>query len=169
MELTQRISDLIEPTIADLGFELVRVQIIGDRHMILQIMAEPSDGRGMNVDDCATLSRAISALMDVEDPISQAYTLEVSSPGLDRPLTRRKDFLRHVGYEAKAELAQPQDGQRRFKGWVRGMEADAVLLELEDGTTVALPFDGIVKAKLVLNDHLLAMAGETKRDEADRT
>ncbi|CCQ75716.1 ribosome maturation factor RimP [Magnetospira sp. QH-2] len=166
MELSIRIAELIGPTIEDMGYDLVRVQTTGNRHMTLQIMAEPSDGRDMNVDDCATVSRAVSALLDVEDPIEQNYTLEVSSPGLDRPLTRPKDFVRYAGFEAKVELARPQNGQRRFRGILGGMEEESVLLDMEDGAQAALPFDEIARAKLVLNDHLMAEAGNRNVTEA---
>lgn len=158
MEINRRIAELIEPTLADMGFDLVRVMVAGNRRKSLQIMAEPADGRGMTVDDCAEVSRTVSALLDVADPIADPYTLEVSSPGLDRPLTREKDFLRFAGYEARIELDRPIDGRRRFKGVLGGMDGRSVLLGVEDGAPVALPFADIAKAKLVLNDHLLAMA-----------
>ena len=153
--LAERIAKLITPAIEAMGFDLVRVQVSGSQRPTLQIMAEPASGRTMSVDDCAEISRAISAVLDVEDPIAGAYSLEVSSPGIDRPLTRRADFERFAGYEASVELAEPIEGQRRFKGRLMGVEGEAVRmagLERE----VELPMRQIRRAKLVLNDELLA-------------
>ncbi len=159
MELGERIARMIAPTLNDMGFDLVRVRITGNRRPTLQVMAEPLDGTPMTVDHCAEISRAVSALLDVEDPIDRAYTLEVSSPGLDRPLTRHDDFERFAGFEAKLETRRPIDGRRRFKGWLRGCAADGrVCLDTDDGTEARIDFDDILKAKLVLNDHLLAAA-----------
>ena len=122
----------------------------------LQIMAERPDG-SMTIDDCADLSRSVSALLDVEDPISGSYRLEVSSPGLDRPLTRLKDFRTWAGFEARVELAAPQDGRKRFRGLLRGVEDETVLLEEEGEAELhRLPFRAVAKAKLVLTDALIA-------------
>ena len=159
MTLEDRIQELITPTIEDLGFEIVRVMIMGTRTMRLQVMADRSDGSGISVDDCAKISRAISAVLDVEDPIDGAYHLEVSSPGLDRPLTRPKDFERYQGYLAKVELFDAKDGQRRFQGVIAGSDTDGVDLTV-DGETIYLPFAEMKKSKLVLTDELLAAAAK---------
>ena len=121
----------------------------------LQIMVEPADGRPMDVEDCATLSRALSAVLDVEDPISSAYTLEVSSPGIDRPLTRPKDYERWTGHLARIEIAQPIDGRRRFKGTLLGLSGDAVKIRLEDGQETQVPLAAVTRAKLEMTDLLL--------------
>src|SRR5262249_52468648 len=116
---------------------------------------EPADGRAMDVEACATLSRAMSAVLDVEDPIPSAYTLEVSSPGIDRPLTREKDYARWAGHVAPIELAQPIEGQRRFKGTLLRLEDGAVKLKGDDGREAHLPLANITKAKLELTDRLI--------------
>ena len=154
--LAERIAKLIAPTIEALGFELVRVQLSGSQRPTLQVMAEPANGRVMSVDDCAAVSRAISALLDVEDPIASAYSLEVSSPGIDRPLTRTKDYERFLGHEAKIETNAPIDGRKRFKGAIRSVDAKAVALEVE-GAEIRIPFAAIHKAKLVLTDALIKL------------
>lgn len=154
MSLTTQIENMIGPSIAALGYELVRVSLAGSTRKVLQIMAEPTDGRVMSVEDCARVSRAISAILDVEDPISGAYSLEVSSPGIDRPLTRPKDYDRYAGHEAKIETHEPVDGRKRFKGVLKGLAGEAVKLESE-GETVSLPLKEIAKAKLVLTDALI--------------
>ncbi len=148
-----RIADIVAPTIVGMGYELVRVAM--SRGGTLQIMVEPTDGRSMDVEDCATLSRALSAVLDVEDPIPSAYTLEVSSPGIDRPLTREKDYARWAGHLARVETVQPIDGRRRFKGTLLGLENGNVKLRLDDGQETSLPFSAVAKAKLELTDALL--------------
>ena len=155
--LEGHVADLITPTIEALGFEVVRVQLSGTKHCRLQVMAEPKAGGTMTVDDCAEISRAISAQLDVEDPISEAYALEVSSPGLDRPLTRAKDFVRFAGHEAKVEVATPLDGQKRFLGTLIGLEGEMVRLRSGDDL-LDLPLVDIKKAKLIMTDKLLAEA-----------
>jgi ribosome maturation factor RimP len=152
--LADRIAAMIEPSLTAMGYDLVRVQVDGKRQARLQIMAERHDGSGMGVEDCAALSRHISALLDVEDPIEGAYTLEVSSPGIDRPLTRFGDFSRFAGYEARIESRLPIDGRRRFRGRLAGVREESVVIDV-DGTEVAIPFDDIERAKLVLTDALL--------------
>jgi ribosome maturation factor RimP len=122
---------------------------------VLQVMAERIDERPMGVDDCTELTHTVSALLDVADPIEHAYVLEVSSPGIDRPLVRREDFERFQGYEAKLELAAPIEGRRRFRGKLLGVEADRVRLNL-GAEVVELPLARIQRAKLVLTDELLA-------------
>ncbi|TDQ82358.1 ribosome maturation factor RimP [Dongia mobilis] len=155
MSLTDQIEAMIRPSIEALGYEVVRVTLAGSTRKVLQVMAEPADGRVMSVEDCARVSRAISAVLDVEDPISGAYSLEVSSPGIDRPLTRPKDYDRFAGHEAKFETHEPVDGRKRFKGVLKGVRNDAVEIESE-GEIVVLPLASIAKAKLVLTDALIA-------------
>lgn len=150
----QRIAGIVQPVIEGMGFELVRVRMIGSKHKTLQIMAERPDG-GIEVDDCARISTAVSATLDVDDPLEDAYSLEVSSPGIDRPLTRLKDFETYEGFEAKLETDQMIDGRRRFKGPLHGVEGDEVLIEIEEGI-VGLQFDWLSDAKLVLTDELIA-------------
>lgn len=154
--LAERIAKLITPTLESLGFELVRVQLSGSQRPTLQVMAEPAGGRVMSVEDCAEVSRAISALLDVEDPISGTYSLEVSSPGIDRPLTRVKDYERFIGHEAKIETNAPIDGRKRFKGAIKAVDAKAVALDVE-GVEIRIPFAEIHKAKLVLTDALIKL------------
>jgi len=161
LDPAKRVETIIAPTLQDMGFDLVRVRISGAQRRTLQIMAERLDDGTMTVEDCAAISRAVSTLLDVEDPIKGSYTLEVSSPGLDRPLTRPKDYTRFAGLEAKIELREPMDGQRRFRGRIAGLADDQVQLDTED-TRVAIPYADIERAKLILNDELLALAGETQ-------
>lgn len=153
--LAARVEELIAPTIEDMDYDIVRVRLGGDRRTVLQIMAERRDDAAMTVEDCADISRAVAAILDVEDPISQAYELEVSSPGLDRPLTRLADFERFAGFEAKVETSMLMDGRRRFSGRLLGAEGVNVKLTV-DGEEVSLPFEDIAKAKLVLTDELIA-------------
>lgn len=153
--LLQRIEDIVSPTVTGMGFDLVRVAMSRGGGT-LQIMIEPSDGRPMDVEDCATLSRALSAVLDVEDPIPGNYTLEVSSPGIDRPLTRPKDYARWSGHLARFELALPVNGQRRFKGTLLGLENDMVRVKLDDGSEAQLPLSSVTRAKLEITDALLA-------------
>jgi ribosome maturation factor RimP len=155
MELAERIENLVRPTVESLGYCLVRVQIEGRQRLRLQIMAERIDAEPMAVDDCARLSHAVSAILDVEDPIHSAYTLEVSSPGIDRPLTRLADYDRFAGFEARVELARPIDGRRRFRGRLLGTN-DAIVRLVVEGADVDVPFADIQRAKLVLSDELLA-------------
>lgn len=157
MKIIDRIEKIIEPTVKNLGFDIVRVLLSGDHNPRLQIMAEPLDGRAMNVDDCAAISRAVSALLDVEDPVSSSYTLEVSSPGLDRPLVRLQHFERFAGYEARIETAMAIDGRKRFRGRLGGIEGDNVLLQVDKNEWV-FPFPDIQKAKLIVTDEMLAEA-----------
>ena len=150
----EQIERLIEPSLSAMGYEIVRIMIMGKHTPTLQIMAERKDDQAMTVEDCADISRQISAVLDVEDPIRSAYTLEVSSPGLDRPLTRPKDFQRFAGYEAKLETRFPIDGRRKFTGKLIGIDGEVVKLK-DDAGEVSLPFTQIQKAKLVLTDELL--------------
>lgn len=159
MDLAGRVEALIGPTVEAMGFSLVRVQILGRSRPRLQVMAERTDGESMLVEDCAAISRAISVVLDVEDPIEGEYTLEVSSPGIDRPLVRLADFDRFAGFEVKVEMDLAVDGRRRFQGRLLGTDGDAVVrLRMEDGE-VLLPFADIRRAKLVLTEDLLATGG----------
>jgi ribosome maturation factor RimP len=163
--IDRRIAGLIEPLLAGMGFELVRIRVMGGRTPTLQIMAQRPDGT-IEVDDCAAISTAVSALLDVEDPIAEAYTLEVSSPGIDRPLTRLADFDRWTGHEAKIETEELIDGRRRFKGQLAGTEGDEVLLALDDSdVTIGLKFDWISDAKLVLTDDLIRDVLRGRKDQ----
>lgn len=155
--IDRRLAEIVTPVIEDMGFELVRIRLMSGKSTTLQIMADKSDG-GIEVDDCAEISTAVGAVLDVEDPILDEYTLEVSSPGIDRPLTRLKDFETFEGYEARIETAELIDGRRRFKGTLAGVEGDEVLINIEEGTetiTVGLKFDWLSDAKLVLTDDLI--------------
>ena len=160
--MDRRLAEIITPVIEDLGFELVRVRLMGGNTATLQIMAEKPEG-GIEVDDCATISTAVSATLDVEDPIEDAYTLEVSSPGIDRPLTRLKDFDQWNGYVAKIETSEMIDGRKRFKGVLAGTEGDEVLIEIEEGT-IGLKFDWLADAKLVLTDDLIRDVLKARKD-----
>jgi ribosome maturation factor RimP len=152
-ELLRRIEDIVAPTIVGMGYELVRVAM--SKGGTLQIMIEPADGRAMDVEACAVLSRALSAVLDVEDPMPGSYTLEVSSPGIDRPLTRPKDFARWAGHIARLETAEPVEGRRRFKGTLLGLEGDLVKLRLEDGKEAEVPLSAVSRAKLEMTDALI--------------
>ncbi len=155
--IDRRMAEIITPVIEDMGFELVRVRLMSGKTTTLQIMADKPEG-GIEVDDCAEISQAVGAVLDVEDPILDEYVLEVSSPGIDRPLTRLKDFEAFEGYEAKIETAELIDGRRRFKGELAGIEGDEVLINIPEGDetiTIGLKFDGLSDAKLVLTDDLI--------------
>jgi ribosome maturation factor RimP len=152
---TGKIETLIAPALEAMGYRVVRVAVTGGRRATLQIMAEHSDDRAMTVEDCTEISRTVSALLDVADPIDAAYMLEVSSPGIDRPLVRREDFARFAGFEAKLELNAPVEGRRRFRGKLLGVEGDELRL-LVDDAPVMLPLAAVARAKLVLTDELLA-------------
>ena len=155
MDLQRRIEALIEAPLDDMGYELVRVHLSGSERRTLQIMAERVDGGDMTVEDCAGISRALSAIFDVDDPIRGAYALEVSSPGIDRPLTRAKDFDRFAGHLAKVEMQRLIEGRKRYNGTILGVAENKVRLATEHGD-VELPVGEIVTAKLVLTDELIA-------------
>ena len=152
--IDRRMAEIITPVIEDLGYELVRVRLMSGKNTILQVMADKPEG-GIEVDDCAKISTAVGATLDVEDPIVDEYALEVSSPGIDRPLTRLKDFENFEGYEAKIETTELIDGRRRFKGQLAGIDGNDVLINVEEGT-IGLQFDWLSDAKLVLTDELIA-------------
>lgn len=160
--IDRRIADIIQPVVEDMGFELVRVRLMVAKESTLQIMAQKPDG-SIEVDDCAAISTAVSAVLDVEDPILDAYTLEVSSPGIDRPLTRLKDFDLWEGHVAKLETDELIDGRRRFKGVLAGTEGDEVLIEIEEGT-IGLKFAWLSDAKLVLTDDLIRQVLRGRKD-----
>lgn len=164
--IDRRLAEIVTPVIEGLGYELVRIRLQGGRHAVLQIMADRPEG-GINVDDCAVISTGVSAVLDVEDPIAEQYTLEVSSPGIDRPLTRLKDFDAWEGYEVRLETTEQIDGRKRFKGILRGTEGEEVLIEIEDqgqDVTIGLQFDWLADAKLVLTDDLIAEMLRQRKD-----
>ena len=162
MDRIHQVTELIEPTLHDMGFELVRVLMSGGQRPTLQVMVERSDRGPVTLDQCAEVSHAISALLDVADPLPGAYRLEVTSPGLDRPLVRRADYERFAGFEARLETELPLEGRRRFRGRLLGIADDQVRLALPEGET-SIPLDAIKKAKLVLTDELLAAAQTERR------
>lgn len=155
--LEGRIAELIVEPLEAQGYELVRVQIMGTEAPTVQIMAERADDSAFTLEDCEKISRLLSAVLDVEDPIESAWTLEVSSAGIDRPLTRTKDFNKYAGFEARVELTFPGPGNRkRFTGTLIGADPDHARLKLDSGEVVELPRADIKKAKLVLTDALIA-------------
>lgn len=160
--IDRRLAEIITPAIEGLGFELVRVRLMGGKTNTLQIMADRPEG-GIVVDDCAKISTAVSAVLDVEDPITENYVLEVSSPGIDRPLTRLKDFDMWADYEARIETTELIEGRRRFKGFLRGIEGTEVLIEIEEGT-IGLQFEWLSDAKLILTDDLIAEMLRQRKD-----
>ena len=146
---------IIEPAVQAAGYRLVRLRVLNGKMKTLQIMAERPDGT-MNVEDCARLSRALSEFLESEDPIEGEYHLEVSSPGIDRPLTRQSDYARWAGHEAKLELNAPDEaGRKRFKGLLLGLDGNDVVIEV-DGARRKFAFRAIAEAKLVLTDKLIA-------------
>ena len=164
MDKAPDIARLVEPVLQGMGYELVRVHYgSGSGRPTLQIMAERIDRQPMTVDDCAEISRNVSAILDVEDPLDDAYLLEVSSPGIDRPLVRPQDYERFAGFEARVELTRPIEGRRRFRGRI-GELADGTVRIIESAGEYRLPLEQIDKAKLVMTDELLAAASaEMKR------
>ena len=154
MQENHALYDLLEPTIENLGFEVVRILLTGAQKPTLQIMIERKDRKNLVVDDCALVSRAISVILDEKDPIDSEYSLEVSSPGIDRPLTKPEHFARFSGYEAKIETSDSIDGRKRFKGKIVALKDDNTILFLMDEKEYSIPFDSVSKAKLVLTDEL---------------
>jgi ribosome maturation factor RimP len=154
---TNRIAQAIEPSLEAMGYRLVRVVITSGRRPTLQVMAERGDDQPMTVEDCAQISHSVSAMLDVADPIAEAYMLEISSPGIDRPLVRTEDYDRFSGFEARIELARPIEGRKRFRGRLLGTSAGNVRLATETGE-VNLPFAEVARAKLVLTDDLIDAA-----------
>ena len=163
--LEARIADAIAPTLEHMGYELVRVQISGKERPTVQVMADRGDEAAFTVEDCEAISHAIGAVLDVADPIKGEWNLEVSSAGIDRPLTRAKDWNRYAGHVATVELVVPQDGRKRFKGIALGADAESARLRLEDGTEMTFQRGNMRKAKLVLTDELIAAtAADAKRN-----
>lgn len=160
--IDKRMADIVTPVIEGLGYELVRIRLMAGKKATLQIMADKPEG-GIEVDECAAISIEVSTILDVEDPIESEYALEVSSPGIDRPLTRLKDFDQWQGYEAKIETTEMIDGRKRFKGVLRGVEGNEVLIEIPEGT-IGLAFDWLVEAKLILTDDLIAETLRSRKD-----
>jgi ribosome maturation factor RimP len=158
-----RVAALAEPVLAALGYRLVRIRISGLAGCTVQIMAERPDGT-MAIEDCEAASRALSPVLDATDPIEGPYRLEISSPGIDRPLVRRSDFDRHAGHVAQVEMLAPIDGRRRFRGELNGTQGDCVRLRTGDGAAtgegaeILLPFDDIMEARLLLTDALIAQS-----------
>ena len=161
----KRLAEIVRPVVEGLGFELVRLRFMSGKKATVQVMAERPDGT-MEIEDCAAVSRALSAVLDVEDPISGEYSLEVSSPGIDRPLTRLIDFDRWAGYEAKLETEEMIEGRRRFKGVLAGTAGSEVLIEIPEGT-IGLEFDWLSDAKLVLTDDLIAESLRARKHAFD--
>lgn len=155
--IDRRLAEIVAPVIEDMGFELVRLRLMGGKTNTLQIMAERPEG-GIEVDECGEISNAVSAILDVEDPLDESYVLEVGSPGIDRPLTRLKDFETYEGYDAKIETTELIDGQKRFRGILAGVEGEEVLVNIDasgEVQTVGLQFDWLADAKLILTDDLI--------------
>jgi ribosome maturation factor RimP len=155
MDIVQKITQTIEPSLEAMGYALVQVKLAdGMRRKTLTVMAERTDGTSMGFDDCTAISQTAGALLEVEDPITTAYDLEVCSPGIDRPLTKLKDFVRFTGVEAKVETMIPIDGRRRFRGKIEGVENEVITLVMPEGKA-AIEFRNIRSAKLQMSDALL--------------
>ncbi|EEX13100.1 MAG: ribosome maturation factor RimP [Salipiger thiooxidans] len=155
--IDRRLAEIVAPVIEDMGFELVRIRLMGGKTATLQIMAERPEG-GIEIDECGDISTAVSAVLDVEDPILDSYVLEVGSPGIDRPLTRLKDFETFEGYDAKIQTDELIDGRKRWQGVLAGVEGGEVLLNIEENgetQTIGLQFDWLSDAKLILTDELM--------------
>ncbi len=151
--MDKKLAELLNPILEDLGFEMVRVRLSNGNPSTLQIMADRLDGQ-IGVDELAEINTSVGTILDVEDPIPENYTLEISSPGIDRPLTRQKDFDSFQGFEAKVETTELIDGRRRFRGVLAGVNNDEVLINLEEGT-IGLKFTWLSDARLVLSDDLI--------------
>ncbi|QNT77711.1 ribosome maturation factor RimP [Entomobacter blattae] len=153
--LERDIANLVAPTLEDMGYELVRVSVLGKEVPTIQIMADKADGSLISIEDCEAISHAVGAVMDVEDPLPGAWNLEVSSAGIDRPLVRLKDWQRFAGHIAKVELELPIEGRKRFRGYIYSVEDQQVSLRLDNGETVSFLFPNLRKARLVLTDDLI--------------
>lgn len=165
---TKALEALVEPIATAMGFDLVRVALLkGEGGLTLQVMAEDPATRQLTIDQCAALSRRVSDMLDVEDPIPDEYNLEVSSPGIDRPLTRLQDFAHWAGYVAKIQLTQPVEGRKRFQGHLLGIDDAMVRIAVEGLGETALPFAGIAGAKLVLTDELIKATKPLSSEGAD--
>ncbi len=159
------LQNMLEPDITKLGYELVRIITIGQKNPTLQIMIDRLDNNNITVDDCAKVSRKVSEILDEKDPIEGQYSLEVSSPGLDRPLTKIEHFQRFVGYEAKIETTIEIEGRKRFKGTLGDTESNGLVHIEMNNTQYTIPFADINKAKLIITDELLAEAAEAQEIE----
>jgi ribosome maturation factor RimP len=162
--LEGRIAGMIGPVLDGMGFDLVRVAVLGREQPTVQIMADRADGALITIEDCESISHAVGAVLDVEDPIQSEWTLEVSSAGIDRPLTRAKDWNRFSGHLAKAETNMPVDGRKRFSGILLGADHAHGRLRLDDGSEISLPLGDIRKARLVLTDALIAATAPQKTE-----
>jgi ribosome maturation factor RimP len=166
--LEARIARIVEPVANDLGYALVRVKVTQENGCTLQIMAEDAEGR-FTIEDCERLSKDVSPVLDVEDPIDREYHLEVSSPGIDRPLVRARDFRTYIGHEARIELADAIDGRKRFRGTIAAATEDSVTIHLPDAPggsdpNHVLPLAALAEAKLVMTDALLNMARDDQAE-----
>lgn len=167
-DMDARILALADPVATDLGLRIVRVRVMNGKRATVQIMAERISDGLMGVDNCADLSRAMSSLLEVEDPIKDAYVLEVSSPGLDRPLTDIEDFETYAGYLARIELDRFVEGRKRFRGVLAGYEGDNIEIDLDgEEDRAEIPFNWISEAKLLITDELIAQ-GQNNKEQADR-
>ena len=163
-----RLTQLIEPEAKALGFDLVRVKMFGGRDdLTLQVMAERPDTRQLTIDDCADLSRRISDLFDEVDPIEDAYRLEVSSPGIDRPLTRLRDFADWQGHEARINLAAPVDGRKQLTGDLAGVDGDRITIDVRKHMKMTIGFDQVADAKLLITDKLIAATAPLSAEGAE--
>ena len=160
--LEARIVSEIAPTLTHMGYEIVRVSVLGRDRPTVQVMADRADGNLIAIEDCERINDVVSATLDVADLIKTAWTLEVSSAGIDRPLTRVKDWNRFAGHQARAEVNMPVDGRKRFTGIVLGADESVARMRLDDGTEVALPLSDLRRAKLVLTDALIAATAAPK-------
>lgn len=163
LTLEGRLAAIIAPRLALMGYELVRVAVLGRDRLTVQVMADRADGSQITVEDCEQISHDVSAAIDVDDPIQGAWTLEVSSAGIDRPLTRVKDWNRFAGHMARVESHVPLDGRKRFVGIVLGADDVAATIRLDDGTDMAIRHADIRRAKLVLTDALIEATASPKR------
>ncbi len=167
-ETDKRVLRLIEPAITDMGYDVVRVRVMAGKRATLQIMAARQKDGLMDVEDCSELSKAVSSILEVEDPLRDAYILEVSSPGLDRPLTSLKDFETYEGYLARLELDRMIEGRKRFRGVLAGIDGDHIDIDLDgEDDTAQIPFDWISEAKLLITDELIK-AGQEKKEAAQK-
>jgi ribosome maturation factor RimP len=153
--LESRIAALVEPSLLDMGFELVRLAVLGRDRPTVQIMVDRTDGEAVSLADCEQLGRHFNAVMNVEDPMPGAWTLEISSPGIDRPLTRVKDWNRYAGHLARVELNVPMDGRKRFSGIVLGADDEIARLRMDDSSVVGVRLNDLRTARLVLTDALI--------------
>jgi ribosome maturation factor RimP len=151
----ERLTNMIEPSLTSMGYDLVRVQLRGDQRRTLQIMAERQDQRGMTLNDCTVISETVSAILDVHDPIKERYGLEISSPGIDRPLTKPRDYDRYKGFEAKIDLKEIYEGRRNLKGYLQGIDGENFVISNEVGDTFSAPLALVNRAKLILTDELI--------------